>query len=737
MNHKHLLIVFASLVVSSTQAQTPDYKNTSLPFDARAKDLVKRMTLEEKVSQMMNKSVAIDRLDVPAYNWWNEGLHGVGRSGMHVTVFPQAIGLAATFDKQAMFKTADIVSTEARAVHHAYERKGSRNIYQGLTFWTPNINIFRDPRWGRGQETYGEDPYLTAQMGTQLVKGFQGDDPKYLKITACAKHFAIHSGPENTRHSFNVAVSNYDLADTYLPAFHDLVVDAKVASVMCAYNAFGGQPCCGNDLLMTNILYNQWKFHGYVTSDCGAIDDFFKGHKTSADATSAAADAVIHGTDVECGHTYTTLVNAVKQGLVSESKIDESVQHLFEIRFRLGMFDPASMVKYSSIPESVLESAPHKAQALQMARESIVLLKNANNLLPLSKSIKKIAVLGPNANDSISVLGNYNGFPSKTTTVLQGIKDKLGNNVEVSFEKGTDFVTNKDNVDFTAIANKVKDADVIVFVGGINPSLEGEEMPVKVEGFEGGDRTSIDLPHVQTSFLKALQATGKPVVFVMMTGSALATPWEADNIPAIVNAWYGGQATGEAVADVLFGDYNPAGRLPVTFYKSTDQLPSFTDYSMKNRTYRYFNGEPLYGFGYGLSYTTFAYSNLVVPASVATGKSVTVSVDVQNTGKVEGDEVVELYIKHGAAMKAPIHALEGFERIHLKAGEKKTVKFTLAARQLSVVDDKGTRVQVAEKLQVFVGGQQPTAAALNSKKSIAKPVDVKGSKIVVEDLGLH
>jgi len=709
MNHKHLLIVFASLVVSSTQAQTPDYKNTSLPFDARAKDLVKRMTLEEKVSQMMNKSVAIDRLDVPAYNWWNEGLHGVGRSGMHVTVFPQAIGLAATFDKQAMFKTADIVSTEARAVHHAYERKGSRNIYQGLTFWTPNINIFRDPRWGRGQETYGEDPYLTAQMGTQLVKGFQGDDPKYLKITACAKHFAIHSGPENTRHSFNVAVSNYDLADTYLPAFHDLVVDAKVASVMCAYNAFGGQPCCGNDLLMTNILYNQWKFHGYVTSDCGAIDDFFKGHKTSADATSAAADAVIHGTDVECGHTYTTLVNAVKQGLVSESKIDESVQHLFEIRFRLGMFDPASMVKYSSIPESVLESAPHKAQALQMARESIVLLKNANNLLPLSKSIKKIAVLGPNANDSISVLGNYNGFPSKTTTVLQGIKDKLGNNVEVSFEKGTDFVTNKDNVDFTAIANKVKDADVIVFVGGINPSLEGEEMPVKVEGFEGGDRTSIDLPHVQTSFLKALQATGKPVVFVMMTGSALATPWEADNIPAIVNAWYGGQATGEAVADVLFGDYNPAGRLPVTFYKSTDQLPSFTDYSMKNRTYRYFNGEPLYGFGYGLSYTTFAYSNLVVPASVATGKSVTVSVDVQNTGKVEGDEVVELYIKHGAAMKAPIHALEGFERIHLKAGEKKTVKFTLAARQLSVVDDKGTRVQVAEKLQVFVGGQQPTA----------------------------
>jgi beta-glucosidase len=737
MNHKHLLAAFASLLMLSTQAQTPDYKNTSLSFETRAKDLVKRMTLEEKVSQMMNKSVAIDRLDVPAYNWWNEGLHGVGRSGMHVTVFPQAIGLAATFDKEAMFKTADIVSTEARAVHHAYERKGSRDIYQGLTFWTPNINIFRDPRWGRGQETYGEDPYLTAQMGMQLVKGFQGSDPKYLKITACAKHFAIHSGPENTRHSFNVAVSNYDLADTYLPAFHDLVVNAKVASVMCAYNAFGGQPCCGNDLLMTNILYNKWKFHGYVTSDCGAIDDFFKGHKTSADATSAAADAVIHGTDVECGHTYTTLINAVKQGLVAESKIDESVRHLFEIRFRLGMFDPASMVKYSSIPESVLESAPHKAQALQMARESIVLLKNANDVLPLSKSIKKIVVLGPNADDSISVLGNYNGFPTKTTTVLQGIKDKVGRTANVYYERGTDFVDNKGRVDFDAIANRVKAADVIVFVGGINPSLEGEEMPVKIEGFEGGDRTSIDLPHIQTAFLKALQSTGKPVVFVMMTGSALATPWEAENIPAILNAWYGGQATGEAVADVLFGDYNPAGRLPVTFYKSTEQLPAFTDYSMNNRTYRYFIGEPLYGFGYGLSYTTFAYSNLIVPSSVATGKSVTVSVDVQNTGKMDGDEVVELYVKHGSGIKAPIHALEGFERIHLKAGEKKMVKFTLAVRQLSVVDDKGKRMQVAEKLRVFVGGQQPTAEALSSKKDIGKTIETKGNKIVVEDLGLH
>lgn len=737
MFYKQLLIACASLLMLSAHAQTPVYKNTSYSFEDRAKDLVKRMTLEEKVSQMMNKSEAINRLDVPAYNWWNEGLHGVGRSGKHVTVFPQAIGLAATFDKQAMFKTADIVSTEARAVHHAYEKQGSRDIYQGLTFWTPNINIFRDPRWGRGQETYGEDPYLTAQMGTQLVKGFQGNDPKYLKITACAKHFAIHSGPENTRHSFNVAVSNYDLADTYLPAFHDLVVDAKVASVMCAYNAFGGQPCCGNDLLMTNILYNKWKFHGYVTSDCGAIDDFFKGHKTSTDATAAAADAVIHGTDVECGHTYTTLINAVKQGLISESKIDESVQHLFEIRFRLGMFDPASMVSYSSIPESILESAPHKAQALLMARESIVLLKNANNLLPLSKSVKKIAVLGPNADDSISVLGNYNGFPTKTTTVLQGIKDKLGSSAEVTFETGTDFVTNKENVDFTAIASKVKDADVIVFVGGITPSLEGEEMPVKIEGFEGGDRTSIDLPHVQTAFLKALKATGKPIVFVMMTGSALATPWEAENIPAIVNAWYGGQATGEAVADVLFGDYNPAGRLPVTFYKSTDQLPSFTDYSMNNRTYRYFSGEPLYGFGYGLSYTTFAYSNFVVPSSVTTGKPVTVSVDVQNTGKTDGDEVVELYIKHGSDMKAPIRALEGFERIHLKAGEKKTVKFTLAARQLSIVDDKGTRVQVPEKLQLFIGGQQPTAAALSSKKVIGKTLEAKGSKIVVEDLGLH
>lgn len=734
MKIKYFIAAFLLTASIFSKAQTgslPIYKNTSFSFESRANDLVKRMTLKEKVSQMMNQAPAINRLDVPAYNWWNEGLHGVARTGMHVTVFPQAIALAATFDKEAMYKMADITSTEARAVHHEYERKGQRDIYEGLTFWTPNINIFRDPRWGRGQETYGEDPYLTGQMGMQLVKGFQGNDPKYLKITACAKHFAVHSGPESSRHSFDLSVSRYDLADTYLPAFRNLVVDAKVASVMCAYNAYGGQPCCANDLLMTDILYNKWKFHGYVTSDCGAIDDFYNFHKTSPDTASASAIAVMHGTDIECGSSYRSLTDAVKRGLVSEQKIDTAVKHLFEIRFRLGMFDPPEKVKYTQIPVSVLESKPHAEHALLMARESIVLLKNDNQTLPLQKTIKKVAVVGPNANDSACLLGNYNGNPSSLITILQGIKSKLGIGSEVYYEKGIDYVSDTANID--AITGRIKDADAIIFVGGISPSLEGEEMSVKVEGFGGGDRSNIDLPHVQTKLLKALHATGKPVIFIMLTGSALAIPWEAQNIPAVINAWYGGQAGGTAVADVLFGDYNPAGRLPVTFYKSTDQLPSFTDYSMKARTYRYFTGETLYPFGYGLSYTTFKYSNLKAPMNIATGKPLTISVDVQNIGKLEGDEVTELYLKHtGINQETPLHALEGFERIHLKGGEKRTVYFTLSPWQLSIINENGDRIEQPGKLEIYAGGTQPVAEAISKEQVIQKNIELIGNKITID-----
>lgn len=724
---RYLLTIAFFFCLFTVVAQEPPYLNPKLPLQQRVNDLLHRMTLEEKVSQMMNKSAAIDRLHIPAYNWWNEGLHGVARTGKHATVFPQAIGNAATWDKEELLRMAQMISTEARAIHHQYEREGKRDIYEGLTFWSPNINIFRDPRWGRGQETYGEDPYLTGQMGMALVRGFQGDDPHYLKITACAKHFAVHSGPESTRHTFDVRPSAYDLNDTYLPAFRSLIVDARVASVMCAYNAIDGQPCCGSDTLMTDILYHKWKFRGYVTSDCGAIDDFYHGHKTSPDAPSADAVAVIHGTDVECGGSYKFLVEAVHHNLLPESAIDTAVSHLLLIRFRLGMFDPPAMVAYAQIPMSQVQSPEHQAQALRMARESIVLLKNEAHTLPLdAHAIHTIAVVGPNAADSEVVLGNYNGFPDHIVTVLEGIRSKCPD-AKVVYERGVGWVDG----DTAGLAGKVKDADVIVFVGGISPRLEGEEMPVKVEGFSGGDRTSIALPAIQTNALKVLYGIGKPVVFVMMTGSALSTEWESAHLPAIVNAWYGGESAGTAVADVLFGDYNPAGRLPVTFYRSVDDLPDFSDYSMQGRTYRYFKGEPLYPFGYGLSYTSFSYSDLKVPASAAAGVVVPVRVTVANTGAREGDEVVELYVRHSAGGHVPIHALAGFSRVHLKPGEKKIVSFMLTSRALSLVREDGERVVEPGPVEIFVGGGQPLISAVEDGSVVHGAVTLTGKSITL------
>jgi beta-glucosidase len=852
-----ITLLSAALLLSViSNAQTEKDKlpfwNYKLPIEQRVNDVVSRLTLEEKVAQMLNSTPAVPRLFIPAYDWWNEVLHGVARTPFRVTVFPQAIGMAATFDTNSLHTMADYSALEGRAIHNkAIEMGKTGDRYLGLTYWTPNINIFRDPRWGRGQETYGEDPFLTAMLGKAFVRGLQGDDPKYLKAAACAKHYAVHSGPEPLRHVFNADVSNYDLWDTYLPAFKELVTNAKVAGVMCAYNAFRKQPCCGSDELMVDILRNQWKFTGYVTSDCWAIDDFFKNHKTHPDAASASADAVLHGTDIDCGTAaYKSLVQAVKEGKITEKQIDVSLKRLFTIRFRLGMFDPPSVVKYAQTPSSELESPAHKAHSLKMARQSIVLLKNENNLLPLSKTIKKIAVVGPNADNRISVLGNYNGIPSDIVTALQGIKNKLGAGSEVVFERGitftndtllayadvsqqyswigkqgfkaeyysnkelkgdpevtqaedkidhfwqegeavvgsirannfsarytTNFTANRDGditfeldgddgykllvndkeqintwtrnrfgartyklptkkdsvyklvieyfqaegkgnirlragnferTDFAALANRIKDADAIVYVGGISPQLEGEEMRVDYPGFNGGDRTSILLPAVQTELLKTLKGTGKPVVFVMMTGSAIAMPWEAENIPAIMNAWYGGQSAGTAIADVLFGDYNPAGRLPVTFYKSDSDLTDFNDYSMENRTYRYFKKDPLYGFGYGLSYTSFFYDQLKVPATAAAGKKITVSARVTNKGKRDGEEVVQLYISHeNTTVKTPLKALKGFKRIFLKAGESKTIQFTLTAQDFSVADLSGTYKVVKGKTAISIGGGQP------------------------------
>ena len=852
---KILVVVF---LINSVSAFAQEYKsypmwNPNLPVEQRVNDVVSRLTLEEKVAQMLNATPAISRLGIPAYDWWNEVLHGVARTPFKTTVFPQAIGMAATWDTNSLYRMADYSALEGRAIFNkAIELGRTKERYLGLTYWTPNINIFRDPRWGRGQETYGEDPFLTAMLGRAFVRGLQGEDPKYLKAAACAKHFAVHSGPEPTRHSDNFNPALYDLWDTYLPAFKELIVDANVAGVMCAYNAINNQPCCGNDLLMNDILRKQWKFTGYVTSDCWAIDDFFKYHKTHKDATSAAIDAVVHGTDIECGQTvYKSLVDAVKNGLITEAQLDVSLKRLFTIRYRLGMFDPVSMVKYAQTPASVLESAPHKAHALKMAQQSIVLLKNEKNTLPLSKNLKKIVVIGPNADNSIAVLGNYNGTPSEIVTVVKGIQNKLGSNTEVLYEKAinftndtllvyanmrnqyaadgksgfkaeyfqnkelqgnpvvtqteetidhfwqegskvvgnlnaynfsarytTNYTADKDGIitfevdaddgykfsindstvldawtrnrwgartyrlktekgksyklvleywqgegkanvklqagnyeqtNYTTLLNKISDADAIVYVGGISPQLEGEEMRVDYPGFNGGDRTSILLPVVQTELLKKLHGTGKPVVFVMMTGSAIATPWESEHIPAIVNTWYGGQSAGTAVADVLFGDYNPAGRLPVTFYKSDNDLPGFLDYSMEGRTYRYFKGEALYPFGHGLSYSTFTYSGLQLPKTITANKPVTVTVTIKNTGKRDGDEVVQLYVSHQQTKsKAPVRALKGFKRISLKAGESKTISFKLTPEELSLVNETtGKHYQPKGNVQISVGGGQP------------------------------
>ena len=699
------------------QGQYP-FRNPELSIDQRVDDLVSRLTLEEKVKQMLNNTPSIERLGIPAYNWWNECLHGVGRSEYKVTVFPQAIGMAASWDDVLLKQVASSIAEEGRAIYNDAQRKKNYSQYHALTYWTPNINIFRDPRWGRGQETYGEDPFLTGKMGKAFVLGLQGDNPYYLKASACAKHYAVHSGPESLRHIFNADVTTYDLWDTYLPAFRDLVVDAKVSGVMCAYNAFQGQPCCGNDLLMQAILRDKWQFKGYVTSDCGAIDDFYRHHKTHPNAESAAADAVFHGTDLDCGQeAYMALIKAVREGIITERQVDVSLKRLFSIRFRLGLFDPLDKVPYSNIPISVLECARHQELAKRMAQESIVLLKNRKRLLPLSKDkFKKIVVMGPNANNKDALLGNYNGVPTRMLTPLQAIRERVGDEAEVLFVKGPDHVDVATDEMLQQWVAQVKGADIVIFIGGISPQLEGEEMLVSKDGFSGGDRTTIALPAVQTEMMKALAVERIPTVFVMMTGSALAIPWEANHVPAILNAWYGRQYGGEAIADVLFGDYNPSGKLPVTFYAKDSDLPDFNSYDMAGRTYRYFQGKALYPFGYGLSYTDFAYSSLQIPRKCnQTDKEIKVEVTVKNKGKLAGEEVVQLYISHpGQKVLVPLASLKGFQRVHLKAGESKKLVFLLSDRDLACVDENGHLTRLPGDISIFIGGSSPVPTLTDS-----------------------
>ena len=830
------LFALSTLVVaeeSPMNAKSYPFMNPGLSSEARTADLVGRMTLGEKVGQMQNSAPPIERLGVPAYDWWNECLHGVARAGT-ATVFPQAIGTAASWDTDLMREVSTAISDEARAKHHEFVRRDVRKIYTGLTFWSPNINIFRDPRWGRGHETYGEDPWLTSRMGVTFVRGLQGDDPEHLKLVATPKHYAVHSGLERERHIFDAEVSDYDLWMTYLPAFEATVREAQAESVMGAYNRVNGAPACANERLLKEILRDRWGFGGYIVSDCGAIDYIWRYHKYTPDAPGASAAAVHAGCDLNCGQAYAALVEAVSRGLVPESEIDTAVTRLFSARFRLGMFDPPETVEYARIPYSVVCSSEHRALARRAAAESIVLLKN-DGILPLSRDMK-VAVVGPNANDPRVLVGNYSGTPVDPVTPWMGLRDRfteyasfapgcerervsglevissnalrlpnvessmsglrgeyfanmnlqgapahVRNDAEVKFawsgapapgvpadrfsvrwsgslvapksgayqlgattddgvrlildgkkilEDWTDHAPRSASVEVELEAGKAyelvmeyydngagavarlewslpdtepfvdalaaaKEADVVVAVMGISTDQEDE----------GRDRTEIELPDVQEAMLRALHATGKPVVLVLLSGGALAIPWAKENLPAIVEAWYPGEEGGNAIADVLLGEVNPGGRLPITFYASTEELPPVRDYAMAGRTYRYMEKEPLWPFGWGLSYTSFKYSNLKVKATARAGEPVHVSVDVENTGSRAGDEVVQVYLgRHG---NSALRQLVGFERVTLRPGERKTVQCEIRPRQLAVIDANERWVVSPGEVPVYAGSHSP------------------------------
>ncbi len=862
------MVFFLPLILVRTVAQTAGsaiYLDPSQPIDARVNDLVGRMTLEEKASQLVNQARAIPRLQVPAYNWWSEALHGVANAGT-ATVFPEPIGLAATFDAPLIHDMAVVIGTEARAKHNQAVRAGRRDIMEGLDFWSPNINIFRDPRWGRGQETYGEDPFLTGRMGVAFVTGLQGDDPRYFRVIATPKHFAVHSGPEPSRHSIDVSVSKHDMEDTYLPAFRAAITEGKAESIMCAYNRVNGEPACANTFLLQNELRGAWKFNGYVVSDCDAIVDIFEGHHFTKSQAEAAAVSLKRGMDNECADFFTVTqdnsdyvkyLDAVKQGLLPEADIDVALKRLFTARMRLGMFDPPEKVPYAETPESEIDSAAHRQLALKAARESMVLLKN-DGVLPFEKNVKKILVVGPLA-ESVEVLhGNYSGTASRAVTALEGVRKQFsaaqvsyvpGTNflrpetvipssvlstddgtpglkgeyfqgeisgtpatvrvdeyvdlqlfhpnahalvpppglkdfsvrwtgfliptessiytiglvgsmqrmwldgklvvddmilhdpnpqtitvqltkghryaVKIEFMRGgfgTKFVWLPVNADPTLeAASAARQADAVIAVVGITSKLEGEEMKVDTPGFIGGDRTSLNLPEEEVALLGALKGTGKPLVVVLMNGSALAVNWANDHANAILDAWYSGEEGGTAIAETLAGVNNPSGRLPVTFYKGVEQLPPFDDYAMKNRTYRYFTGQPLYPFGYGLTYSTFAYSGLKLSSNdVQAGDPMAVEVGVKNTSPRAGDEVVELYLSFPKMAGAPLRALRGFVRVHLDAGELRHVKLALQPRDLSYVNEAGDRFISSGDYVVTVGGGQPgtTAAQVESRFSI-------------------
>ncbi len=668
-------VLFLTVLSAGAQEQYPFQDNT-LSIEQRVDDLVSRLTLEEKVSLMLYNSPAIERLNIPAYNWWNEALHGVGRAGK-ATVFPQAIGLAATFDPKLVFRVATAISDEARAKHNEAVRKGNRQQYTGLTFWSPNVNIFRDPRWGRGQETYGEDPYLTAQIGVAFVKGMQGDDPVYLKTSACAKHFAVHSGPEESRHRFNALPGETDLYETYLPAFKALVANG-VSSVMCAYNRLYDQPCCANRFLLDTILRQQWDFKGYIVSDCWALDDVWARHKVTDSKEEASVMAADAGVNVNCGYLFKFLPDAVQKGMISEKQIDEILKPALTIRFKLGLMSEDNNDPFAGIPAETINSEEHRRLAYEAAVKSIILLKNENSALPLDKeNLHKLYVTGPTANDNIVLLGNYNGFSGNLVTILEGVINKVDAGTVVDFSQGT-LLNSMEKFNGTWQAES---ADVTIACIGNSRFLEGENGDAFLNE-NGGDRKTLRLPENQIRFIRKLreEAGDKPLVVVITGGSAIAIPEIEPLADAILFVWYPGEQGGNAVADVLFGDYNPAGRLPVTFYKSIEDLPAFDDYNMANRTYRYFRGEPQYEFGYGLSYTQFDYSDLEIDQE---RDSLFITFILTNTGEKAGDEVVQLYVTEESQRdKVPLKMLKGFQRVNLAAGEKTRIGFTLPVEEL-------------------------------------------------------
>jgi beta-glucosidase len=704
------------------------FLDSELAIEVRVSDLISRLTLEEKAAQMLHEAPAVPRLGLPAYNWWNEGLHGVARAGI-ATVFPQAIGLAAMWDQELLLRVARVIADEARAKHHEFLRQGDRGMYKGLTFWSPNINLFRDPRWGRGHETYGEDPYLTGRLGVAFCQGLQGEDPRYLKLVATPKHFAVHSGPEGLRHSFNAVASPKDLRETYLPAFFECVTEGKAHSVMPAYNRTNGEPCCGSKTLLGDILRDEWGFQGYVVSDCWAVRDFHEHHKVTKTPEESAALAVKMGCDLNCGCTYEHIPAAVQQGLLSEADLDVCLGRLFRARMLLGMFDPPERVPFASIPYEKNASPEHRAVALEAARESIVLLKN-DGVLPLSKNLGSIAVIGPNANDDQVLVANYYGIPTEPVTPLEGIRRAVSASTRVTYTDGCKLLGDKTDGlnragNLSEALSVAQRAEAVVLVLGLSAEIEGEQGDAS-NSEAAGDRVDISLTGLQQRMLEEVTALGKPTVLVLMAGSAMDLSWAAEHVGAIVDVWYPGETGGTALAEVLFGDYSPAGRLPITFPRSMADVPDFTDYSMKGRTYRYLENEPLYPFGYGLSYSRFQYANAELDKStLAMGESTTLRVTVKNVGTREADEVVQFYVKDlEASVAVPHHSLKGFARVRLRPAESQNVSFDVTPKALSLIDERGVRVLEAGRFRLSVGGSQPDPRSIALLGQVPASVDL-------------